>query len=293
MRLEGGLIVAFDHSPLGLLPGLERTETLLEEFSAHPLAGVVLNYGVLKYLGHCIPNFPITPVVRLDGNQTFMAGDWTKSADWELLYTADACQKIGARAAIVNLLLGGTSEMASIKTVASAAVACHESGIPLLVSAISLSSGDSNPGESIHYTFPARMAYELGADAVSVYGVSNPDVLEKVTRWCPVPIYAQGATTKGTERELANWAKACISAGATGVVVGRSVWQSPDPIEVVRQLLAALERLSVIWVLFESDCEIHDIERWSPEHRMDQCGATGGSPFTSLRGAGMPSGLCF
>jgi DhnA family fructose-bisphosphate aldolase class Ia len=230
------VILALDHAPLGLLDGLDRAEEILFETNNMPLNGAIINYGVLKRLRDADARSDLPLICRLDGNRTFLSGDWTKSAEWELLYSADACKRTGASGAVVNLLLGGPAEMASIEVVARAAVTCRDVSLPLLVSAMYV--GEERIGDE--HAFAARMAYELGADAVCAYDVRDPKSLSSVMRWCPVPVYAQGAPDEGGHAGLARWAAGCVAAGARGVVVGRPVWQNPDPIGSLRALLSAI-----------------------------------------------------
>ena len=193
----------------------------------------------MKRLGRENVHLPFTIIARLDGNRTVLGGDWTRSSEWELFYTVDACQRVGAGAAIVNLLLGSPAELASLKVVAQAATACERAGIPLFVSAMSFGEVVEDWADVHRQAFSARMAYELGADVVSLYGATGR-TLNEAGRWCPCPLYAQGAPSSDSYEDLALWARECASAGGAGVVAGRSVWQSPDPHETVRALLEGL-----------------------------------------------------
>jgi fructose-bisphosphate aldolase / 2-amino-3,7-dideoxy-D-threo-hept-6-ulosonate synthase len=238
---NGAVIVAFDHAPLGLLDGLGNICRQVEGIlPSHP-SGVVLNLGVLKRLAGKISEADVAAIMRLDGNQTYLAGDWTASADWELFYSAETAVRAGAAGAIVNLVLGGPAELSSLKVVARAAAACGELGIPLYVSAIVISNkNDLHKEEAHEQAFAARMAFELGADYVNLYGVSDPSSIEYASAWCDVPIIAQGAPRGGSPSEVANWAEKCGAAGAYGVCVGQAVWGSADPGRVVRLLSRAL-----------------------------------------------------
>ena len=240
MADKPGVIVAFDHGPLGLLPGLDRMDALISAFEDLPLDGLILNYGVLKRFGRAQPSMPVTPIARLDGNRTVLGGDWSKSAEWELFYSVEACQRVGARAAIVNLLLGGPAEMASLRVVAQAAAACQRAKLPLYVSAMCVGDEGADWPPGHRQAFSALMAYELGADVVIVYE-ATAGVLAEVRRWCPLPLYAQGAPSAGHGRDLEAWAAQCVAAGAKGVIVGRSVWQSTDPGDTLRRLLVEME----------------------------------------------------
>lgn len=240
------VIVAFDHAALGLLPGLDRVEDLAAQLEKYPIEGYIVNYGLLKNLARQGDSRQVSPIARLDGNQTFLAGDWTNQAEWELLYSVDDCKELGARGAIVNLLLGGPAELPSIKVVAKAAAACRRADLPLLVSAMCFCK-QNQAGSTRHncQAFSARMAYELGADRVNVYNVSDERLLKEVTRWCPLPLYAQGAMPYGPSMDLSQWAKSCLRAGASGIIVGRAVWQNPDPHEMIMNLIEATRPESI------------------------------------------------
>lgn len=249
---QSSLIVAIDHVPLGLSAGLDDIDRRVGAILAGHPDGVVANYGLLKRMQQAFDLQSTTPIARLDGNRTFLAGEWTASADWELFFSAEASARIGAGAVIVNLLLGGPAELASLKVVARAAVACHASGLPLVVSAICVQRPGRKPTGAIirrlsgvvhkredpavlslrGASFAARMAFEMGADYVVGYDLFAPDALGEIRRWCPVPLLAQGAPS-GDREKLHAWAQECLTNGANGVIVGRAIWQSEDPKETV------------------------------------------------------------
>src|SRR5258708_2551476 len=255
------LVVALDHAPLGLAAGLDHIERKVEAILAGHPDGLIANYGWLKRIKQGEGPAQTSLIARLDGNRTYLAGDWTKSDEWELFFGVDACVRIGAQAGIVNLLLGSPAELASLNVVARAVAACDAVGVPLVVSAMYVpvmeqgskrerahpSSGslrtrpqaaeDERPGQG--RCFAARMAFELGADYVIAYDTVDPHDLTEVKRWCPSPILAQGAPP-GQPVELAAWACACVSSGARGVVAGRAVWQDDNPTQVVTTLRMAL-----------------------------------------------------
>jgi DhnA family fructose-bisphosphate aldolase class Ia len=235
---RSSILVAFDHAPLGLVPGLERISDKVRALLPLGLDGVILNFGVLKHLSQDILNGPTPAIARLDGNQTYLQGDWLQASDWELFYSADAAARLGASGAIVNLLIGGPAELASMRVVAQAATACADLGIPLYVSAIAVDEPNTTEASpDIRRAFAARMAFELGADIVNLYGAGDPTLVEHVRTWCDAPLIAQGAPAGGSLSDVSNWAEKCRSAWADGICVGRAVWQSSDPSALVAQLL--------------------------------------------------------
>ncbi|WP_229075185.1 hypothetical protein [Actinoplanes sp. DH11] len=230
MSKRGRVVVALDHAPLGLLPGLERvSHTIGTLVSVQPDA-MILNFGLLKRFGASLAAAGVAPILRVDGNRTYLAGDWTASDEWEMFYSAESAANVGASGVIVNLLLGFPAELASLKVLASAASAAQQTGLELYVSSIAADPGTGSADElRDRQAFAARMAFEMGADVVNVYGAGDPTVIEHVAPWCDADLLAQGAPSGPSAGAAANWAEKSVAAGAAGVCVGQSVWGDKDP----------------------------------------------------------------
>ncbi|WP_033344973.1 beta/alpha barrel domain-containing protein [Catenuloplanes japonicus] len=231
-------MVAFDHAPLGLFAGLRNLPGIVSALADVKPDAVILNFGPMKRLGAELARSGIDTVLRLDGNRSYLAGDWTSSDEWELFYSVETAVKVGAAGVIANLLLGGPGEMASIRAVSTAAAAAHAARLRFYVSSIVLNQpgGDGK-------AFGARMAFELGADVVNMYG-ADPRVVEEAVSWCDGgALLAQGAPKSGQPEAVIGWAKECMVAGATGVCVGEAVWGADDPAAVlagIRQVTHAV-----------------------------------------------------
>jgi DhnA family fructose-bisphosphate aldolase class Ia len=248
MRADNLLVLAFDHVFLGLLPGIGHTEnTIAALLPAHPDA-IIMQPGVLRKVGSALLDHQVTPILRLDGNRTYLAGEWTRSPEWEIFYTAEFAAKAGAKAAIVNLLVGSPAELSSIKAVATAVEACQDVGMPLLVSAIALNqTSQSTPSDPVaNQPFVARLAYELGADFVNAYDVTDPGLVRSILPVCPIPTIMSGGSRIKTHKGLVRWTGDVVREGAAGVCLGRAVWQNPDPGRLTRDLRAAIDSASPI-----------------------------------------------
>jgi fructose-bisphosphate aldolase / 2-amino-3,7-dideoxy-D-threo-hept-6-ulosonate synthase len=241
MDKQGRVLVAFDHAPLGLLDGLQRMPEVIPALVPAKPAGIILNFGPMKRFGELLIAAGIAPIMRLDGNRTFLAGDWTASPEWDLFYSAETAAAMGAQGVIVNLLVGGPAELASLTSATRAAAAAHRLGIPLYVSSIVIDPATGRQTENPdHKAFGARMAFELGADVVNVYGAEDPAVIEHVKPWCAADVVAQGAPATAHLDAIANWAEKCVASGADGVCVGRAIWGAPRPAAVLHAIEAAL-----------------------------------------------------
>ncbi|HTW09580.1 MAG TPA: aldolase, partial [Acidimicrobiales bacterium] len=85
-----------------------------------------------------------------------------------------------------------------------------------------------------------RVAMELGADILKVAYPGDPGTLEQ---WCAelrLPIVMLGGPRGGTTEELLSMVAEAVKAGASGIVIGRRVWQRPtdEAAAILEQLYA-------------------------------------------------------
>jgi putative autoinducer-2 (AI-2) aldolase len=78
------------------------------------------------------------------------------------------------------------------------------------------------------------MAAELGAHIVKTYFVKD---FEKVIESCPVPVVIAGGK-KTPEKEALQMAYDAIQAGAIGVDMGRNIFQSVNPVGMMKAIRA-------------------------------------------------------
>ena len=84
----------------------------------------------------------------------------------------------------------------------------------------------------------SRMAAELGAHIVKTYFCKD---FEKVIESCPVPVVIAGGK-KQPEKDALNMAYDAIQAGAIGVDMGRNVFQSTDPVGMIKAVNAIIHK---------------------------------------------------
>jgi putative autoinducer-2 (AI-2) aldolase len=81
-----------------------------------------------------------------------------------------------------------------------------------------------------------RMAAELGAQVVKTYLCED---FERVVNSCPVPVVVAGGK-KLPEREALELASRAVSKGAVGVDMGRNIFQSSNPVGMIRAVRAVV-----------------------------------------------------
>jgi putative autoinducer-2 (AI-2) aldolase len=106
-------------------------------------------------------------------------------------------------------------------------------GIPVLaVTAV----GREMNRDARYLGLACRMAAELGAQVVKTYYCED---FERVVNSCPVPVVVAGGK-KLPEREALELASRAVSKGAVGVDMGRNIFQSSNPVGMIRAVRAVV-----------------------------------------------------
>ena len=89
-----------------------------------------------------------------------------------------------------------------------------------------------------YLSLASRMAAELGSHIVKTYYCKN---FEKVIETCPVPVVIAGGK-KQPEEDALKMAFDALQAGAIGVDMGRNVFQSADPVAMIKAVNAIVHK---------------------------------------------------
>lgn len=241
-RTGRGVVVAFDHGSNGLVPGGEDPKAMIAALAKSGADGILLGPGLAVHAAAAL-SFPGAPrlVVALDA-PFFGAGPATTEAlsGQRRLISAEAAVRMGATAGKVLLPLGIGDHgiyADSLALIASAADECRQVGLPLMVEPAFWGAQADMSDEMIAHS--ARVGIEFGASLLKIPAPRDRDVLRDIVRRSPVPVFVLGGDPADAER-LADDLVAWMQAGAAGVVVGRNVWNRPDPSAAVRGLAAAV-----------------------------------------------------
>ncbi|MGI0063029.1 MAG: 3-hydroxy-5-phosphonooxypentane-2,4-dione thiolase, partial [Nitrosotalea sp.] len=88
-----------------------------------------------------------------------------------------------------------------------------------------------------------RMAAEFGAHLVKTYYCEN---FEKVVTSCPVPVIIAGGPKLATELDVFNLTHDALHAGASGVDMGRNIWQNDHPVAMIKAVRAIVHQRATV-----------------------------------------------
>jgi len=239
-------VAAIDHGlTIGVPAGAEQALPAIERVVNLQPDAVLLSPGMLGKAGHLFAfRGAPAPLVRAD----FIINDQRLAYLGEqhrVLISPEDANALGANGILLFLILGvkeGEMFADNVQVVGQIAQEAHRVGLPLIVETTLW--GSQIPAEAKRdpdlLAFGARVAAELGADAVKTEYTGNPETMAQVIAGCPVPVLVLGGPKTNSPEALVRATRDAMAAGAKGVVYGRNVWQADNPPAMARQLRAAI-----------------------------------------------------
>jgi putative autoinducer-2 (AI-2) aldolase len=223
------VMLAFDHGFLmGPTSGVERIDLSIVPLIEYADC-LMCTRGVLRAL---VPTTSRKPVcLRSDAGTTIL----TEMNDNVVLDPVDAV-RLNASAIAVMVAVGDPkTEALTIANLYGAVDSGQEYGLPVMgVTAV----GKDMARDARYFGLASRVCAENGANIVKTYYTEG---FEKVVACCPVPIVIAGGK-KLPELEALELAYNAIQCGASGVDMGRNVFQSESPVAMIQAVGAVVHK---------------------------------------------------
>ena len=218
-RPEDGraLMLAIDHGYFqGPTTGLERIDLNIVPLLDHTDA-LMLTRGILRSV---IPaGYQRGIVMRSSGGPSILK----ELSNEELAVDIEDAIRMNVAAITLQVFIGGEYETRSVHNMTRLVDAGLRYGIPTMaVTAV----GRELTRDAQYLRLACRICAELGAQMVKTYYCDED--FETVTSSCPVPIIMAGGK-KLSELDALTMAYNAIQGGATGVDMGRNIFQSDAP----------------------------------------------------------------
>jgi len=214
------VMLAFDHGYFqGPTTGLERVDLTIRPLAPYADA-LMLTRGVLRSVIE--PSVTNSIVMRASGGPSILK----ELSDEQIAVDMEDALRMNCSAVAVQCFIGGPHETQSVHNMTRLVDQGMRYGIPVLgVTAV----GKELTRDARYISLASRILAELGAAFVKTYFV--PD-FEQVTASCPVPIVIAGGK-KLPEKEALQMAHDAIQQGASGVDMGRNIFQSDAPVAMI------------------------------------------------------------
>ncbi len=216
------VMLAVDHGYFqGPTTGLEQPGRTVAPLLPYADA-LMLTRGVLRTSIDAGTRTPI--VLRVSGGTSVLNDDLSNE---DLTVSIEDAIRINASCLAISIFVGSPHERESLTNLAKLCDKGQKYGIPVLaVTAV----GRDMVRDVRYLGLACRIAAELGAQIVKTYYCED---FEKVVAGCPVPVVIAGGK-KIEERDALGLAYRAVSAGAAGVDMGRNIFQSRWPVEMIQ-----------------------------------------------------------
>ncbi|GAB7094614.1 2-amino-3,7-dideoxy-D-threo-hept-6-ulosonate synthase [Halolamina litorea] len=227
------LMVPMDHGiTLGAVQGLADIESTIDAVTRGGADAVLTQKGIAPRV-HPNKN-GAGYVVHLNAS-TSIGPD---ADDKRVTGTVKEAVQAGADAVSLHLNVGNQHEPKQIEQLAEVTKDAREYGVPVLAMTYARGEGvDSTDPEALGHA--VRLGEELGADLVKTGYSGDAESFEHVVESTDLPVLIAGGS-KGTNRQTVEMVRGAMDAGASGVSMGRSIFQHEDPEQIAAAVSAVI-----------------------------------------------------
>ncbi len=234
------VMLAVDHGYfMGPTTGLENIKTMVDPLLRYADT-LMLTRGALR--NYINPNTNVPIVLRVSGGTSILN---TENLLHEgIAVSIEDALRLNVSGVAFSILVGQPFERDTILGMTEYIDMAERYGIPVLaVTAVGRGLGK----DAKYLSLASRMAAELGAHIVKTYYCKD---FEKVVETCPVPIVIAGGK-KQPEKDALQMAYDAINAGAVGVDMGRNIFQSTNPVGMIKAVNAIVHKKATPKEAFE------------------------------------------
>ena len=191
--------------------------------------GVVFHKGLAeKYYNGKVPL-----IVKLNGKTSLPKGEPVST----MVCSVEEAIRLGAKGVGYTIYLGSANESVMLEEFGEIQEEAHEEGLPAIAWIYPRGEAVKNDTAPEIVAYAARAGLEMGADAVKIkYTGASESFRWAVKAAGLARVFMSGGPKAPDDGTFLGQVKGAIDAGATGLAVGRNVWQHSDPIKMASAL---------------------------------------------------------
>ena len=187
---------------------------------------LMLTRGVLR---NCVADSLDIPVIlRVSGGNSIAGPDLSNES---IQTSMEEAIRLNASAVAFSIYVGTEHEHQTLTALSELVNEGQRYGMPVL--AVTAVGKELKRRDARYLGLCCRIAAELGAHMVKTYYC---DDFEKVVKSCPVPLVIAGGPKLNTELDALKLVHNAISEGAKGIDMGRNIWQSDNPVGMMKAI---------------------------------------------------------
>jgi len=232
------VMLAVDHGffqgPTTGLRDLKKTVTPL----APHAACLFITRGMLRT--SIDPKSDVSICLRVSGGPSIL-GDLSNE---DITTSIEEALRLNASGVGMSIFVGAKNEDRTIANLGRLVNEAERYGMPVLaVTAVGKEMGR----DARYLSLACRIAAEIGAHFVKTYYCED---FHKIVEGCPVPVVMAGGK-KLPERDALQMTANAIKEGASGVDMGRNIFQSDNPVGMIKAIRAIVHKGASVDEAFE------------------------------------------
>ncbi|WP_054741299.1 2-amino-3,7-dideoxy-D-threo-hept-6-ulosonate synthase [Cellulosilyticum ruminicola] len=234
------VILPLDHGvTYGPLKGIENIKELINEVAQSNLDAIILHKGMFSQISNMIPR-RIGLILHLSASIGFSENRNYK----RLVSSVEEAIKLGADGVSMQINLGCEHDDKMLADLGRVSEACNEWHMPLIVMVYVMQQGKNVEEELEHLKHCVRLCKELGADGVKIAYHTEIEKMKEYFEAENIPVFIAGGERR-TEGQLLDMVNQVMDAGASGVMIGRNVFQSENPKELINEICSIVHKNGV------------------------------------------------
>lgn len=231
------VVVAIDHGQhFGVLDGFEDPAATLESVLDGRPDGLIAGVPFLRRFDGLIPA-EVTRIATVDVFQdSTLPGEDENAEIHRQVFSVEAADRAGADA-IKAALVYGREEPAvlgrNLEFVGEIGEAARRIGLETVVEPTLWGERAEDEHDPRGLAHVNRIGFEMGADVLKSPYPGDPDAFEAIVDNAPVPVLIAGGPATESDRDALGMVREAMDAGASGVMIGRNIWQRDDTAAMV------------------------------------------------------------
>jgi len=194
--------------------------------------GIVYHKGIVGKYHKEIIKSRVPLIFKLNGKTKLVNGEPLSAQ----IATVKEAIKYKAAAVGFTIYIGSKHEAKMIEQFEKIEREAHAHGLPVITWIYPRGGKVKNDISREMIAYAARTGLELGADIVKIkYGGKPSDLKWAVKSAGRTKVVVAGGVKKG-EAQLLKQVKEIMQAGASGLAIGRNIWQHPKPLELTQKI---------------------------------------------------------
>ncbi len=223
-----GVWLAIDHGYfLGPVSKLEDPARTIKPLIPYTDA-LMLTRGVLR---NCVDaGIDIPVILRVSGGNSIVGPALSNE---DIQTSVEEAIRLNAAAVAFSIYIGTEHEHQTLIALGRLVNEAERYGIPVL--AVTAVGKELEKRDARYLSLCSRIAAELGARLIKTYYCED---FQKVVKASPVPIVIAGGPKLKTELDALELAHDAVKEGASGVDMGRNIWQSDNAVGMIKAIRA-------------------------------------------------------